>query len=336
MKDSAMNILKNIVKVTVAGSVSLLLLSLFCLVYLNTGIHIRNETGATDYKWESRQRKASMTEGFAWLRMDEDGFNNSFPPQKDVDILLMGSSHMEAVNVPDTQNTGYLLNELLPEFYTYNIGTSGHTIYACANNLSAAVEYYRPQGYTVIETDRIDLDIESMEKVLNGEYQQIKSYDTGLIYLLQKYVPVIKNIYKQMDDWWDSDSSTTKQDATEEGTEADSVTEEYSAVLDRFLAFIREGSDCKIIIVYQPPTVLNPDGSLQCTQDDNEIALFSQLCEENDIIFVDVTPMFEKLYEEQHILAHGFTNTAVGVGHLNAYGHGAVAEAVAQAIKEAQ
>ena len=75
---------------------------------------------------------------------------------------------------------------------------------------------------------------------------------------------------------------------------------------------------------------------MQCTQDDNEIALFSQLCEENDIIFVDVTPMFEKLYEEQHILAHGFTNTAVGVGHLNAYGHGAVAEAVAQAIKEAQ
>ena len=248
----------------------------------------------------------------------------------------MGSSHMEALNVPDTKNTGYLLNELLPEFYTYNIGTSGHTIYRCANNLSAAVECYCPQDYTVIETDRIDLDIESMEKVLNGEYQQIKSYDTGLLYLLQKHVPVIKNIYKQMDDWWNSDSSTTKQDASKASSEAGSATEEYSDVLNRFLAFIREASDCKIIVVYQPPTVLSPDGSLQCKQDDNKIALFSQLCEENDIIFVDVTPMFEKLYEEQHILAHGFSNTAVGVGHLNAYGHMAVAEAVAQAIKEAQ
>lgn len=336
MEKTVKKVLKNIVKVILAGTVSLFLLSLFCLFYLNTGVHIRNETGATDYKWESCQRKASMTEGFAWLKMDEDGFNNAFPAQKKVDILLMGSSHMEAVNVSDTQNTGYLLNELLPEFYTYNIGTSGHTIYACANNLSAAMEYYRPQGYIVIETDCIDLDIESMEKVLNGGYQKIKSYDTGIIYSLQKYVPAIKNIYKQMDDWWNSDSSAPRQDANERVLETDSVTEEYRTALNRFLAFIRAGSDCKIIIVYQPPTALNPDGSLQCSQDDNKLAVFSQLCEANDILFVDVSPRFEELYKEQHILAHGFSNTAVGAGHLNAYGHMAVAEAVAQAIKEAQ
>ncbi len=54
----------------------------------------------------------------------------------------------------------------------------------------------------------------------------------------------------------------------------------------------------------------------------------------NDIIFVDTISAFESLYKEKHILAHGFTNTAVGSGHLNEYGHKLVAEVVAKMIKE--
>ncbi len=47
-----------------------------------------------------------------------------------------------------------------------------------------------------------------------------------------------------------------------------------------------------------------------------------------------MTASFIKLYEQNHILAHGFINTAVGEGHLNKYGHKAIAEAVAAVIKE--
>lgn len=70
--------------------------------------------------------------------------------------------------------------------------------------------------------------------------------------------------------------------------------------------------------------------------DEEKLALFSQLCKKNDIIFVDSVSVFEALYTEQYILAHGFANTAVGVGHLNEYGHRAVAEVLANAIKEAE
>jgi hypothetical protein len=43
-----------------------------------------------------------MTEGFSWLKMDDSGFNNvAFDDvgSEQPDILLMGSSHMEAVQV---------------------------------------------------------------------------------------------------------------------------------------------------------------------------------------------------------------------------------------------
>lgn len=334
-----MKILKHVIKVMIAGMTSVTLLSVFCLVYLRTGIHIKNETGATDYKWESNQRKASMVEGFTWLAMDKNGFNNSFPVKENIDILLMGSSHMEALNVSTEKNTGYLLNEMMPELYTYNIGISGHSIYTCANNLKAATDYYHPQYYTIIETDRIDLDKESMERVMNGRYQTIQSYDSGVLYLLQKYVPIVKNLYKQVDDWWDSDLIDTRKYDSEKSNviEADSMPDEYRAALDRFLGFMRDGGgDSKIIIIYQPKTKLNPDGSLQSVSDERKIAVFSQLCKENDILFADATPAFETLYTEHHILAHGFANTAVGVGHLNEYGHKAIAEVLVQAIKEAQ
>lgn len=50
-----------------------------------------------------------MLEGMAWFRMDDNGFNNVDAEDGDLDILLMGSSHMEAVQVDPTENTAYLL-----------------------------------------------------------------------------------------------------------------------------------------------------------------------------------------------------------------------------------
>lgn len=49
---------------------------------------------------------------------------------------------------------------------------------------------------------------------------------------------------------------------------------------------------------------------------------------------MDMTDEFKALYEEKHILAHGFVNTAVGRGHLNKYGHRVIAQTLAEKIKE--
>lgn len=243
---------------------------------------------------------------------------------------------MEGYNVASDKNTGYIMNELLPEYYTYNIGTSGHTIYSCANNIRAAVREYDPDEFVVIETDRIDLNIEDMQRVVLKNYPHIKSYDSGLVYLIQQYVPFVKNIYKQLVEWWSADDSKISyQEKSKDKVSSISSEKDYEKCLDQFLNFIRsETGNCKVVIVYQSPTELNPDGSLKKPVESEDLMLFSQICEKNDITFVDTVSAFDSLYTENHILAHGFTNTAVGSGHLNAYGHKLVAEVVTKTIKE--
>ena len=86
------------------------------------------------------------------------------------------------------------------------------------------------------------------------------------------------------------------------------------------------------IIMYHPSETLSEDGSVRYKTNIDDLKMFAKTCEDLGIIFVDMTPDFERLYEEEHILAHGFINTAVGTGHLNKYGHKAIAERLAEVI----
>lgn len=156
-------------KIIIASVISIAILSLFTLIYNYSGVHIRNSSGATDYTWEPKQWKTTMIEGFAWFRMDENGFNNILTSEKKpTDILLMGSSNMEAIEVAAYESTGYLLNQMLPELYTYNIGMSGHVIYNCVNNMENAVNFFSPGKYVVLETNSVKLQSDDMKKVVWG------------------------------------------------------------------------------------------------------------------------------------------------------------------------
>ena len=88
-------------KAALAGLLAFALLCFFCLLYYNVPVHDVNPTGATEYKWEPGRFYSRGTEGFAMGRTNSDGFNNLFDyaPGDPIDILLMGSSHMEGFNV---------------------------------------------------------------------------------------------------------------------------------------------------------------------------------------------------------------------------------------------
>ena len=311
------------------GGTALLILSIYVLCFSNSGVHITNMTNATDYKWESYQKKSKTDEGFAWITLDEDGFNNRSIPDS-IDILLMGSSHMEAVNISQDENVGTLLNETIKDKNIYNIGVSGHTIYTCVQNISDAANYYSPSDFVIFETESISLNQESMLSVLDNEYPEIQSHDSGIVYLLQKKLPVVKALYKALDDWRSADSRSVA--VNEETSKIDS---EYTDILNQFLSKATSGvssSGAKLIIFYHPTTRIDEDGNLLNKTDPDALSAFQDACDKNEIIFVDMTPDFEKMYEEEHILAHGFINTAVGTGHINKYGHKAIAERLAEVI----
>lgn len=320
---------KYILKILVGGSTALLILSIYVLCFSNSGVHITNTTNATDYKWEANQGKSKTDEGFAWITLDEDGFNNRSIPDS-IDILIMGSSHMEAVNISQDENVGTLLSETIKDKNIYNIGVSGHTIYTCVQNISDAVNYYSPSDYVILETSEILLNKESMLSVVDNEYPEIQSYDSGIVYLLQKKLPVVKAVYKALDDWRSADSRSVA--VNEETRKIDT---EYTDILSQFLSKAASGvstSGAKLIIFYHPTTEIDEEGDLINTTDQEALSAFQEACDKNDIIFVDMTPDFERMYEEEHILAHGFINTAVGTGHLNKYGHKAIAERLAEVI----
>lgn len=64
--------------------------------------------------------------GYRFWQNDANGFNNKSVVDNP-DIIVLGSSHMEAVNVMQDKNTAYLLSKKLNGKYSlYNMGVSGH------------------------------------------------------------------------------------------------------------------------------------------------------------------------------------------------------------------
>ncbi len=320
-------------KAFAAGVVSLAVLSLVAFFYNYTGIHITNTTQSTDYTWMPYQRMNNMKEGFASVFMDKNGFNNTVECGENIDILLMGSSHMEAYQVAQNRNCGFLLNEKMPEYCTYNIGISGHTIYRIADNIDNALKEYTPSKYVVIETNTVQLDINMMNKVIKGNTTAIKSHDSGILFYLQK-IPAFKPLYNQFDNWLKikSNSNNDNDELTE-----NIIDKEYPSALMKFLEIIKNEAQKQGVIpvvFYAPNEYLTKNGELLFQTDQEYLEIYKEICKKSGIIFIDMSESFAELYTEKKVLAHGFANTAVGTGHLNEHGHKAVAETLIDEIRK--
>lgn len=320
-----------LLRIIFAAVIAIVVLSAFTLVYWYDGIHITNPTGATDYTWRSKEHIATMTEGFAWLRMNEAGFNNA-DSYSQADILFMGSSHTDDLHFPREKNAAVLVNQMTG-MNTYNIGMSGHTIYRCVDNLKNALSEYHPKSYIVLETASIELATEKMNEVISEDAEPIESYDSGIMYHLQQ-VPALKPIFNQLKQWIEND----KNDVVNNNKKAE-ITDEYLKTLNMFLSIVQEeaaANGITAIIYYHPAEKLMADGSVQYKTNQSYLEAFAQTCEALGIIFVDMTQNFHDMYITDNLLAHGFVNTKIGAGHLNEYGHRAIAETISEVILETE
>lgn len=325
-----LKILKKIARLMLSGVISLAVLSVFVYFYKYTSTRVITPDAPTDFTWTPEQAMNTMEEGFAWLEMDDNGYNNIHEKAdgSQIDILLMGSSHMLGTEVSATENMGYILNDLLA-FRTYNIGMTGHFLSPCINNLKYAVKIFKPSWYVVIQTDSVSPTTEEMEQVLSGTYAEVESDSGTLVKLLQTYIPASKKLMIQVEAWREADNKKTKKGTSDYDASA------YEDLLNRYLA---SASEClgdhgpKLIILYTAPTKLDDDGNI--IRYDDDIAVFSKACEKNGIIFVDTTDDYCDKFKNANILVHGFINTAVGSGHLNPDGHLITAQRLAQVIKE--
>lgn len=333
-------------KALVAVVLSFCIISAFCYFYCNYPSHYTTPSHSTDYYWDKNAITIRGTEGFAFTKTDSNGYVNTYPaPKDDIDILLMGSSHTEGFNVASDKNYAYILNKLMYDndydMYTYNIGTSGHTLSRCFNNLENAVNEFKPAKYISIETTSLEIPLDDLVKLDNGTYDTLPSYDTGIVSVLQKS-DFLRQMYSQLSNILEQGNVDTNTviDDTEKQYE-DVVVEndysEYKSYLENTLkqvSVIAENNGCKLIITYIPQLECDYEGEIVESKVSEYEIIFKTLCEKYDITIIDMHSSFVEMYNETYRLPQGFSNTTVGKGHINEYGHTEIAKELYEYITE--
>jgi len=329
-------VFKAIGKTVLSGALALSVLTAFCYLYFNVPVHYTTVHGATDYTGKANTFYSRGTEGFACGKTNNEGYTNMFDFSEDcqTDILIMGSSHMEAYQVGMDESTASRLNKMLPDDLVYNIGVSGHVFLTCVSNLQAAIDKYHPTKYIVIETSNIDFSESDLKKALNGEIAEIPTHEHGIIGILQQN-QFIRLLYTQLKNHINQRNANDLN--TEEATFIHNNQKKANEVLlDTLLAkinLVAKNGHAEVLIVYHPSIHVQTDASLSIEKDLNSVSQFKSLCNENSILFLDMSDRFLQEYAESYTLPYGFSNSSVGSGHLNKYGHAMIADEIYQLIR---
>ena len=319
-------------KVFVSGFLAFCFLTAFCMLYYNIPAHTESVSKATDHSWEHNKFYSRATEGFGWGKTNNEGYLNPYDYSKDdtIDILTMGSSHMEGFNVAYDKSTSAVLGALLPDYTVYNIGVSDHSFLTCVDNLEAAIEKYKPTKYVVIETTKLTYKDEKLTEAIDGTVAEVGSGTSGIVGTLER-IPLLRLLYSQMASYMRNTSTTT----TSSNAPATTINEDlYNELFVKMSSTVAK-SGAKLIIVYHSNLKINEDGSASILKDESDVSvLFEDMCNKNGILFLDMSDIFIKEYEENHVLPHGFANSSVGSGHLNNNGHKMIANAVYELVKE--
>ena len=331
--------LQSLLRIIISGVIAFVILSVFCILYYNVPTQAVCEDGVSFNKWGSHVFYSRATEGFAAGVTNNDGYINSFDYEQGmpIDVLIMGSSHIEGFNTPQEYITSERLNDMLGYNGVYNIGVSGHSFMSCVNNMEAAVDKYKPSKYVVIEISTLNYSSDSINKAINGEIRGDSVSANGFLRLLQKN-QYLRLLYMQASMYMEQNE---KKQVSNQEASSDRllITEEKTALFDALFAkisAIAQKYGAKAIIMYHPATSVGSDGSLVLPNNSETTDVFREYSEKNGVIFLDMSERFLKEYNENDILPHGFSNTSVGSGHLNRYGHEMIASELYMIISEVE
>lgn len=325
---------KKIMKCLLAGITAFAILCFIIIPYSLTPIHIENPEGNTDYVWAANSLWCKMTEGISFGKFDAKGYNNT-QVIEDPDIVIMGSSHTEAVNVMPSESYAAVLGKHFEGIYTtYNMGISDHFFLKQGKYLPKTVQMNPAAKYIIMETYNVIVTQEDVDSLLRGTVAFTPSHNSGLIGLLQK-LPFPRLVYQQLERGL---KDMLLGNESEEESLLPKVPEETAPdekAYDGLFAYLQKAmqdSDAQLIIMYHPTGVLQPDGSVSFGEENPHLTMFGAKCQEYGISFVDMTQPFVQMYETEYKLPHGFITGEIGAGHINADGHAKIAGELAKCI----
>lgn len=275
------------------------------------------------------------SEGFCVGNLDANGYNNAFYVERGLDVaerpnvLVMGSSHGEAYNVPMQANLTYRLNLKFEndkeEKTFYSCARSGHAIAMNAARCDDALRFFKPKEYLILELWHFPGAL-SVEKGINDGYPN-KSPASPLIVNAIKWIhglPWARNIFLTM-----------RGDEIKAATESSPEELELAwSALVKHIVKAAENNDVKPIIFFHRVFNLEKDGSISPSWDVEELALFRAICEREGVVFVDATERFREEYEKNNVWPYGFCNAGIISGHLNRDGHRIIADVLEEKIRE--
>lgn len=254
-----------------------------------------------------------------------------------IDILIMGSSQMQAREVDIRQSTASMLNALLEDETVYNIGIAEHVFQICARNLRAALNKYRPAKYVVLVTQTVSFSDDEMAFATSTDAVRIKSFDnnSGIKGLLRRnqYLRLINQqivMYKRL-------QAGDVEEVEDFESFSDLNTGNNESLLTEMLqkiSALAEEYGVRPIIAYHPSINIAADGTISFEDDPYTVAQFKRSCDDSGILFLNMSDRFKEEYENTYILPYGFSNTPVCQGHLNKYGHAMIADELYNLISE--
>lgn len=340
---------KRFLKSVLAAFCSFLCMNFICLFYYSAPGVVYRSNGATVAVQMPDTYFINASEGYGINHFDRRGYNNPNGELEGSYVLMMGSSHVEAIQVSQKQNMSTILNGLLggtdTELRVYNIAHVGNFLPGIVKGFEAGIREFPDSSAVVIEVTRTSFYVSDLQK---GMQQTVYDSTSDGIYLAQHltaaqklrswligglpFIKLMKNVqFADMDLKLERPFGLAYREMEQE-TEYDE--KEYEEVLNDAFSLLRSEYDKPLIIVYHPQVVFKND-SMEIVRDEATYDIFQEACENNNIIFWDTGEAFLEAYNENYTVPYGFSNTQMGAGHLNKDGHRIIAYELYKVLQKA-
>ena len=328
---------KFLYKFIIAGIISIVLLSFLSLIYYNPPMATPQADLITNFKYKENTRWSFMLEGFGYGKTDNLGYNNAyFEDCSRPDIVFIGSSHLEALQVPQDANCVYLLNEKFDKdalsynnFKCLNLGVSAHALEVSLSNYEYVTEKFKDAKYIVIETSNVEFSSTMLDEIAEGKFHAPEG-KKGFIHETAQKIPYIRLLFKKINEAKASKSTVVNNVAVEtinfnDNGAVEVYVDKMNTILSKIATLSAEKNIKPVILLHQRFWE-DADRNIVTENKEAYITAFKKCCENHGIKVIDVTQPMIDAYITNSSFSYGFLNSAPGEGHLNKTGHKIIAD----------
>lgn len=289
------------------------------------------------------------TEGYAHVKMDQYGFNNTDAVYQGHGqrLVMLGDSHTESLQVPRAANFSSRLAQKLGDgFQVINLGVGDNSM---ANHM-----YIAPQVQKVLHPDLVVLQVTSDDfyvdavradksirlvpdrqgfavqthfalSPLQQMKQRLKSSPVAATILESSFTKYAFNRLVKWRGAFGGSENTAVAAGEQPGAQPD-----VPAIIDFEMQTLAHVFP-RVVVVYLPMTPYMNGRKVIFDESQDAVAIKSLVNQKAAALgwgFIDMSGSFAQAYTEQAQMTRGFDNTRPGVGHLNSYGHQLVADAL--------